>query len=79
MLFVHSPEEAQRAKCRDFLIHFILFLFLFSFLKVPTLSWILLHFFWFWKFLKCLKTASGTFSLPMAHTCFTSSIYNLGE
>ena len=31
MLFVHSPEEAQRAKRRDFLIHFILFLFLFSF------------------------------------------------
>ena len=40
MLFVHSPEEAQRAKRRDCLIHFILFLFLFSFLKVPTLSWI---------------------------------------
>ena len=39
MLFVHSPEEAQRAKRRDFLIHFILFLFLFSFFKVPTLSW----------------------------------------
>ena len=27
MLFVHSPEEAQRAKRRDFLIHFILFHF----------------------------------------------------
>ena len=27
MLFVHSPEEAQRAKRRDFLIHFILFYF----------------------------------------------------
>ena len=39
MLFVHSPEEAQRAKRRDFLIHFILFLFLFSFFKVPTLSY----------------------------------------
>ena len=37
MLFVHSPEEAQRAKRRDFLIHFILFLLLFSFFKVPTL------------------------------------------
>ena len=31
MLFVHSPEEAQRAKRCDFLIHFILFLFIFSF------------------------------------------------
>ena len=41
MLFVHSPEEAQRAKRRDFLIHFILFLFLFSYFKVPTLSYLL--------------------------------------
>ena len=39
MLFVHSPEEDQRAKRRDFLIHFILFLFLFSFLCILQEHW----------------------------------------
>ena len=65
MLFLHSPEEAQREKRRDFLIHFILFLI---FILIPQSTY------------SVMSNLQARFDLPLRkctrkYNCQVSELY----